>query len=374
MLCHSLFHTAMRGKGEVPVVLCLDEMGMQERFVGRALIDILAMARSQNLQLLSACQHLDQLSESLKSALLTNTAFRAFFRLGHEDARRVAQSFGSLKKTESIHVSLSVTRPGKHDPPEMARVVHKIVDMHNRPLQLSDPAWAAFAELQKQAHYDNVKDSRVVVGLLRLCDISHITRVYVGLPGNTDTMELSEYVERLPPSSFYFTGPSPIKLAVVFPKPKIVHLPQSSNEENASELSVLLQKLPVKEAYIRTDVGLTQRVKVIDVTLPRDLPDPSKFLLTGQSADEIRHCELTRNQNIAALIQGDATPTAQDVPDPQSDTPKKPSPPKQSNRSVKAVLAKSERLNPPNPDAPIAVDPPKRTLPPEPEVADDGSL
>lgn len=119
MLSHALFKTAMRSLGALPVVLMLDEIGMQERTVGKAITDTLAVARSQNLRVLACCQHLEQMSDGLRSGLLTNTALRVFFNLGIEDAKKVAQIFPSKQAPERLkavitaagftHVPLQIT-------------------------------------------------------------------------------------------------------------------------------------------------------------------------------------------------------------------------------------------------------------------------
>jgi hypothetical protein len=148
MLTHALFNAAMRRSGHVPVVLMLDEMGMQERFAGRAIRDVLAMARSQNLRMLAACQFLDQLSDGLRSALLANTALRVFFRLGPEDARRVAGSLAAGAESRTVRIAIDTAKRGKYDPPDTESVSHVVVDMWDRPLAASDVAWEEFSRVQ----------------------------------------------------------------------------------------------------------------------------------------------------------------------------------------------------------------------------------
>ena len=109
LLAHQLLRTAMRANGPVPVVLALDEMGVSEQFVGSAAASILAIARSHGLRLLVACQHLAQLSEGLRAALLANAAVQVFFRLGATDARLVASSLsaGTGERVSRIAVDMA---------------------------------------------------------------------------------------------------------------------------------------------------------------------------------------------------------------------------------------------------------------------------
>uniref|UniRef100_UPI0037500E62 type IV secretory system conjugative DNA transfer family protein n=1 Tax=Armatimonas sp. TaxID=1872638 RepID=UPI0037500E62 len=66
LLAWGLYRTAMETEGPVPVCLAMDEMGVSEKFIGSAVCEILAIARSRNLRLLVACQHLAQLSDGLR--------------------------------------------------------------------------------------------------------------------------------------------------------------------------------------------------------------------------------------------------------------------------------------------------------------------
>ena len=110
LMAHQLLRTAMRADGPVPVVLALDEMGVSEEFVGGAAAKILAIARSRGLRLLVACQHLAQLSDGLRQALLANAAVQAFFRLGHADARLAAASLSAGTGERVSRVAVDVAK------------------------------------------------------------------------------------------------------------------------------------------------------------------------------------------------------------------------------------------------------------------------
>jgi len=90
LLAHLVFRTALRASGPVPTVLSIDELPVIERAVGSVIADTLEVGRSQNLRLLVACQHLDQLSDRLRASLFANAAIQIFMRLSPADARLAA--------------------------------------------------------------------------------------------------------------------------------------------------------------------------------------------------------------------------------------------------------------------------------------------
>ena len=83
MLAHSLFKIAMRKPGNVPVVLCLDELATQLRTIGDAIVQMVEKGRQQGLWAICACQHLTQLTPELRALLLSSTGLRAFFQIGY---------------------------------------------------------------------------------------------------------------------------------------------------------------------------------------------------------------------------------------------------------------------------------------------------
>lgn len=132
LFAHATYQTAMSHRGaQNPVLLVVDEMGVQERFIGRALTDILAVARSQSLRLLVASQHLDQLSGDMRHALLANCAVQAYFRLGHADSQIVASHLASLSSQPRLPVPPpppAPPPPAPPPPPPPKRVERQIED------------------------------------------------------------------------------------------------------------------------------------------------------------------------------------------------------------------------------------------------------
>ena len=153
LLAHQLLRTAMRSDGPVPVVLALDEMGVSEEFVGGAAAKILAIARSRGLRLLVACQHLAQLSDGLRAALLANTAAQAFFRLGYADARLVAVSLAAGTGERVSRIAADVAKRDADGLPEAwASVSHTVRDGRGEPVALSPAAAQAFWHLTKKGN------------------------------------------------------------------------------------------------------------------------------------------------------------------------------------------------------------------------------
>jgi TraM recognition site of TraD and TraG len=148
LITHLLFRTALRAAGPVPVVLAIDELPVLERFVGEALTEMVTLARSQGIQCLVACQHLAQLSENLRGALLANAAVQAFLRLGYADAKLVAASLAVGAEPRVTRLVATIDRQDrKSGRTETAEQRHPIRDAYGRPLRLSQ---AALGETERQ--------------------------------------------------------------------------------------------------------------------------------------------------------------------------------------------------------------------------------
>ena len=284
LLAHSLFQTAQRHSGPVPVCLCLDEMGMQERFLGGAIRDILAMARSYNLRLLAACQHLDQLSDELRAALLANTALRVFFRLGSDDARRVAASFATGLGSQPARVSLSLSSRSQAAGPEMEALSHAIVDPENRPLCLSPVAWNELSRIQAVTPQGPREELRRLSALTTLMRLSWIPRLSVRVPDSDQAYEIGAYLSGLPGSDYHFTGPAPLRLVIRFPLPKLTVLDSKGEEERARDLARALTELPVQQAIGPAPTRETRPACASSPwPFPRICPTPTAFSATGRA-------------------------------------------------------------------------------------------
>ena len=440
LLSYNLFQTALRvGTGStVPVTLSLDEMGIQERFVGGAMKDILALARSYNLRLMTACQHLGQLSPELREALLT-VAFKAFFRLGPGDAKPAAGFLCDGSRNETNHettltpygagagaitkVVLDLPKRGKFDPPEMERCYHRIADPWNHEISVSPLVWEEFARFQLVP--ENAGQKLAAFRML----LGSVPRVYVTSPTDDTAYELFGYLARLDPACFDFDGPAPVSLTVRFPRPKVTVLARQSGygygngmESDAARerrWEQTLLGLGQREAVVSTPADGARLVKVREVWLPQaamqrnegmDTMDWSRFTSPdqgGQSAVEVeaawrnrrREMERVRDQateakgqdsgesengeaqGVQAVYSGGVS-MRQTRTRERSTTKSIASTPTASTRGMKPVRSVATRQSPMNPKrSAISPDEGERTnrrqgtpLPAEPEVADDGSL
>ena len=304
LLAHQLLRTAMRSDGPVPVVLALDEMGVSEGFVGGAAAKILAIARSRGLRLLVACQHLEQLSDGLRTALLANTAVQAFFRLGYADAKLVA---ASLSAGTGERVSRVAADVGKRDadglPDAWASATHTVRDGRGEPVALSPAAAQAFWHLARRAD-----GAAQVAGLKRLAGVSGVGRLYVQAADTKRPAELARYLKGLAPEDYRLVGTGPIRLVVAFPRPRLSVLARETEAERGQRWVKALTELPVRRAVLRLATGQTGTVQVAEVADPGalpgfDVPGFERFLSaavagSGQSAREVEQAQARRREEV----------------------------------------------------------------------------
>ncbi len=307
LLAHQLLRTAMRSDGSVPVVLALDEMGVSEEFVGGAAAKILAIARSRGLRLLVACQHLDQLSEGLRTSLLANTSVRAFFRLGYGDARLVA---ASLAAGTGERVSKIAADVGKRDaeglPEAWAERTHTVRDGRGEPVCLSPAAVQAFWHLAKKAGGDAQVD-----GLKRLASVSGTGRLYVHAADTKKPVELSRYVRGLPPGDYGLSGSGPIRLVVSFPRPRLSVVSREAERERRWIRT--LGELPVRQAALRLASGEARVVQVVAVSDPVPAAGFERFLSAAvaasrQSAREVEQAQAWRRETAEWVAEARVAP------------------------------------------------------------------
>lgn len=310
LLAHQLLRTAMRADGPVPVVLALDEMGVSEGFVGGAAAKILAIARSRGLRLLVACQHLDQLSDGLRAALLANTAVQAFFRLGYSDARLVAASLAAGTGERVSRVAADV---GKRDadgrPEAWACTTHTVRDGRGEPVALSPAAAQAFWHLARGAD-----GAAQVAGLKRLAGVSGVGRLYVHAADTKRPAELARYLRGLAPEDYRLVGTGPVRLIVAFPRPRLSVLSRETESERGQRWVKALTELPVRRAVLRLATGRTGTVQVAEVGDPGallgfDVPGFERFLSasvagSGQSAREVAQAQAWRREEVERVVGG----------------------------------------------------------------------
>jgi hypothetical protein len=309
LLAHQLLRTAMRAEGPVPVVLALDEMGVSEEFVGGAAAKILAIARSRGLRLLVACQHLDQLSGDLRTALLANTAVRAFFRLGYADAKLVAASLSAGTGEKVSRIAADVAKRDAEGCPEAwAETAHTIRDGRGEPVCLSPAAAQAFWHLVRRAD-----GAAQVAGLKRLSVVSGIDRLYVHAADTKQPVELLRYVKGLRPGEYHLSGTGPVRLVVNFPRPRLSVLSKETEAERSQGWIKTLTELPVQRAVLRLSSGQTGTVQVMNVADPTAPAGFERFLSSavagsGQSAREVEQAQGWRREEVERVAGGDRPP------------------------------------------------------------------
>jgi Type IV secretion-system coupling protein DNA-binding domain len=281
LICWQLYQTAMRVEGPVPVILSLDEMGVGVQFIGKAVYEILAIARSRKLRLLLACQFLDQLGDDLRTALISTTGVRVFFRLGYPDAKLVASSLGAGTGESIQKVSLEAGRVDT-----VAQIPHRIVDEWGRPVALTAVAWEVWKQFVGSSP---VADAPVQI-LLKLAGVSGTSRLYViaqgekytekeAIKSRKEAVEIRQFLtgirpymlpdplakEKEEPSiGYWIQGPAPLFLMIRFPRPRLQVMVKQTESERSQHWLRMLQDLPVQQAVFQmAEVSCT--AKVLDV-------------------------------------------------------------------------------------------------------------
>lgn len=385
LLAHHLHRTAMRAPGPVPVVLALDELGMQERVIGSALLKIVAMARSQNLRLLAASQHLSQLSGELRETLINNAGVQVYFRLGPSDARPAASSFavGTSAPLQRATMRVAV-RDRETGLAERTSWRHSVLDSYGVPLKLSSEAWQAF--LQEQVSVLPA-GGFALRRLQELAGASDFVRLYVHAADTGDPVALSEYVAGLAETDFWFEGPVPLELVVGFPRPQFSRADLRQEGDLAGSWMRILLQLPRQHAVLLLANGSPRLFRVADV------PDPGSPVALldwwrastqarSQRPDEIEATAAWRIASVEWLSQGRLGQEqsgrhaieqrgSQDVqqrgplalPPPGREAPRRPPAPRQAPRGPQQNLPPRTHPQPgPKPEA-------RR-----PRVAEDGSI
>jgi len=304
LLIHLLFRTALRTPGSVPVALAIDELPLLERFVGKALAEIVTVARSLRLRLYFALQHWSQLSEPLREALLANAAVQAFFRLGYDDARLIAASLAANTPAHVSRLTVAVDRVDRYTgEPEYAEWRHPIRDPYGRPLRMGAGVWK-----EKKPHS--------LADLHALTAAQRVGRLYVRTPDTGQPVELGAYLAGLSPADYRIEGPS-VQAVVWFPRPRIIKTEQF-READALRLWVgRLQALPVQHAVVRLAAGTTGVVKFSTVDTPtlaagaRDRFLESSRQTNGQTPEEIASLLAGRQEQVEQAAAGRVSPSSE---------------------------------------------------------------
>lgn len=261
LLTHLLFRTALRCPGPLPVTLVLEELPVLERFVGPALEEILAQARSLGLRCVVACQHLGQLGPGLREALLANAAVQAFLRLGHADARLVGQwlALGSEPRLARV-----VAAPERPDPrasrSPRAEWSHVVRDLAGRPLRLNGEGWG-WVERERLFGSDPAE------ALCQAAAAAGVPRLYVRAADTGEPVELRRYVAGVPEEDYRVEGPI-LRLVISMPRPRLAGSDLSGEAEAARNWARRLEGLDVRQAVIRLAGGQPQACRIDEVGDP----------------------------------------------------------------------------------------------------------
>ena len=274
LLAHQIYRTALRSPGPIPVLLSLDELGSQERFIGGALRQIVTVARDQNLRLLAATQHLTSLSSELREALLGNVGLQVSFRVGYEDARLLAASYAVGAPEALSHATVGVAERNRvTGRPERTTWRHPVRDARGRSLRLSAAAWNMLRHYQATTPLGKTTSIEFIHGLIAKAGIP---RLYVHAADTKLPMALSEYVQNLSGEEYWFEGPAPLELVVSFPRPKFTHVQRRSAADLTAQWTRRLQQLPEQHAAIRVSGNDTEIVRILDVEVSDGaLTDPA---------------------------------------------------------------------------------------------------
>lgn len=314
MLTNLLFRTALRVRGPVPVVLAMDELATVEHFVGNGLAEIVTVARSQGLRLLVACQHLAQLSEGLRSALLANACVQAFFRLGHADARLVAASLATGTQARVLRVMAQPEREDRYSGSlPLAEWRHPILDPQGRPLRLSEKVW--------QSSRPGASFRQDVVSELRGMAVrSKVGRLYVRAADGGAPTELGRYTAGVEPALLAVEGPAPLSLLVRFPRPQLTGAVRTSETQATAEWTRTLQDLPVQHAVLRISGSAPRVTRIVDVPLASRLAGSRAYiahavLANGMSAGETLAALRWRVREVERIASGRTGALGEEIDD-----------------------------------------------------------
>ncbi len=284
LLTNLLYRTALRANGSIPVVLAMDELATVERFVGSALTDIVTVARSKNLRLLVGFQHLSQLSNELRDALLGNAAVQAVFRSGYADARLAAASLVPGTPARLVRLTANVQETNRQTgQPALTTWRHAVCDAWGQPLRLAPHLW-------KDIRWGGMFGGTPLQTLKEIAGASGISRIYIPAADSGQQVEIERYLEGVPPHEYWFDGPAPLELIVSYPRPRFTGVERTSESDKLQHWLQILQELPVQQAVVRLQGKCLGSVRIVDVPSQPPPPDAKAFLeavlANGQSEEE----------------------------------------------------------------------------------------
>lgn len=262
LLINLLLRTALRSQrgAPVPVTLAVDELPQVERLVGPLISDIVTLARSQGLSCLLACQHLDQLSDKLRSTLVSQCSVQLYFRLGYTDAKLIATSVcaGATRQITRYEVTRIRVDANGWAPPDLGADLPIVDDegccIHleeERAKELGIASWGGGVSRLIEAAAEGL--SEVWGWQLNVFD-----------PGTRQLVPLQEFVARFEPRCLGLSY-GLLRLTVRSPRPQVRVLATASESDQVRDLTRTIQSLPVQHALLRLDGQAVGIVKIQNV-------------------------------------------------------------------------------------------------------------
>ena len=339
MLANLLFRAAQR-MAETPhlrktaVVFALDELASMEHLIGEGIEGICTKARSMELRLVVACQHLSQLSEKLRTTLLSNADARLMFRLGsHADAKAVAAQI-----TEGEPATIARCQVSRESGARLSFWKQALYDEHDHRLRLRGNAASSLA-------WGGLLGECAVDRLYAAAGEGNVQRLYVVDPESEARIELRKYVRPLRAEDYWTEQEEDgLILVIGYPRPKVTGIERWTPGEAAAQWAKTLMDLPVQHCVFKAAGEPPVVVRVADIAPPRRLASGDPFLKaalgSGQSESEVAGLFAWRDEQVNQMEWGDPPPrppqagSAADRSARKEPTPERAAPPQMARETV----------------------------------------
>ena len=300
------------------VVLAMDELASLEHLVGDGLIDICTKSRSMKLHPMVACQHLSQLSEKLKTTLLTNADARIMFRMGsHADAKKVADELteGEAETVGRCQVSRETGSGAR-----LSLRKQEVYDEHGASLRL-------VGEEKEALFWSGLFGQKPIEQVYALANAGKVKRLYVIEPVTTAKVELSHFLHGLRAEDYWFeTSEKGLLLVIGHPRLKVSNVEHWTKSDSAAQWAKTLMELPIQHCVYKVGGQAPVLVRVTSIKAPGRLQKDDPFLTAAQGASlsepHIEQLFLLRDREIERVASGDHSPVPSGTKKPTPTKPK----------------------------------------------------
>lgn len=290
LLVRQLFSTALGagGKGGCPVVLLLDEIAIVQHSLGKGIGDTLAMARSYDLRVVAACQHLAKLSPEMRADLTAIPSIRVFFRPADGDVAEAARVASLEAPAGPPKVAMNIAGTAKV--PLHVSMTYPVLDAAGGTLSLSEDAWGILQESPLARKWEALEN---------LMEVSQVPG-----PPQIEHEDAGSFLHGLRDSDWVLSGPSPLSVTIRFPQPKVDIRPDSASERER-RWEQRLRNLPRQHALVFTPSHIWPcEVQVARVADPRHDQGFLEAVLSRNPSDAQVSADLAaRRADAAALIE-----------------------------------------------------------------------